>query len=287
MIALVASSVFLTVLLSSTHGFETSLKFGANNESYVLMTADLSPASEEITVCSWIKRMSDHRKDWQYWLSYVTKNNAWEMALTDVGQFYFLQDLTRNFNPSSRTIDVWHHLCASWSFANHTTFVYVDGELVASKKTWPNRKLSSPGSLMLGQFHTGLGGEKIEEDAFFGGELYDFNIYSKQLSSADVGDIFNQSRCSSFSQSFEDDILLSWEDVLKEERHGDVTESLLDCPTVWNILYNEKFFTKKINQDILDDLEKVREILREFEGHHVDEELIQHLKKHHDIESDY
>lgn len=39
----------------------------------------------------------------------------------------------------------------------------VDGELVTSKETWPNRKLSTPGSFMLSQFYTGLGGEKIEK----------------------------------------------------------------------------------------------------------------------------
>jgi hypothetical protein len=62
-IALLVLSVFLTAVIPTVHGFETSLKFGANNESYVLMMSDLSPASEEITVCSWVKRMSSHRSD--------------------------------------------------------------------------------------------------------------------------------------------------------------------------------------------------------------------------------
>jgi hypothetical protein len=137
---------------------------------------------------------------------------------------------------------------------------------------------------MLGQFHVGFGGGKIEENAHFGGELYDFNIYSKQLNGADVKAIYGQGRCSSYSQTFEDNRFLRWEDVLREERHGDVTEELLDCPSIWDILYNEKLFDRVIDIDLIKDLKEVRDILNEFEGHKIDKKFIEHLKRHHEIE---
>lgn len=283
MISLLLLSILLTGALPTTHGFETALQFGANNESYVMMMSDLSAASEEMTVCSWVKRMSNHRESWQYWLSYVTRSNAFELCMSDVGQFYFLQDLTRNYSPDRHTVGEWHHLCATWGYDNHTTAIYYDGEMVGTKSTWADRKLKSPGSLMLGQFHWGFRGGKIEDKAYFGGELYDFNIYSKQFDSEEIKEIFNQGRCNSHVQSFEDLKVIRWEDVLGEERHGNVTEALLDCPSIWNILYTEELLDRVIDEDLIQDLKEVKDILNEFKDHKIDEKLIEHLKRHHNI----
>ena len=287
MLLLALLPVLLTTAHSCGHEFKTALKFGANNESYVLMTADLSPAREEITVCSWVRRMSDHRSSWQYWLSYATKNNGYELCLSDVGEFYFLQDLTYNNSPHRHTIDEWHHICTTWGFADHTTHIYYDGELVGTKSTWTDRKLFSPGSLMLGQFHVGYGGKKIEEDAYFGGELHDLNIYSRELTDSEVRDICAKGRCSSYSKTFGGDRFLRGEDFLQQKRHGNVTEVLLDCPSVWDVLYNEKFFEREISRNLIEDLDKLKNFLQEFEGHKMDTKLIEHLKKYHEIEADY
>ena len=281
--------VVLSVIFTTVHstGLETALQFGANNNSYVLLMPDLTPARDEVTVCSWVKRMSNHRDSWQFWLSFATRKNAYELNLSDVGNLYFLQDLTYNTLPNETltTIDEWHHICATWGFSNHTTFIYFDGELAGTKSTWPDRKLRNPGSLMLGQFHSGYGGGKIEENGYFGGQLYDLNIYSKQLTGVQIKDMFDQNRCSSNMnmQTFGKERIIQWKEILKEEKHGNVTEVLLDCASGWDVLYKDEFYNKEISENLIEDLETLKDLLQEFEGYKIDRKLIEHMKKHHDV----
>ena len=81
---------------------------------------------------------------------------------------------------------------------------------------------------MLGQIHYSYGGGDINSPNYFGGELYDTNIWSIQMTSSQVKEMFTQGRCSDYSLSFKDNSFLSWEDILLIERQGEVTERELE-----------------------------------------------------------
>ena len=123
-------------------------------------------------------------------------------------------------------------MCFTWSFTTRTRNVYYDGQQIGTDGTRGRRKLNVPGTLLLGQLLEYDGVENIENGYYFGGELFDTNIFSTQLSAGQVKKMFTQGRCGNYSQTFAEDIFLSWRDILRKERTGNVTEvQLEECDT--------------------------------------------------------
>ena len=220
--------------LATSHTLSyTSLTFGKDATSYILMQPDLTPIQEEFSICAWIKRMSDHLDEAQYWLSYVTTTNIDEVVISDGGQFWLFRKET-SFRPSSLTTGVWHHICITFSYSDLTKRVYYDGVLIKSDITPSGRTLNVPGSLMFGQLHHQYGGGKILDCCYFGGTMFGTTIYSTELSSDQIQEMYTQGRCAGDSKdSLTDVTFLSWQDILKEERHGNVVEEELEegCDT--------------------------------------------------------
>ena len=115
--------------------------------------------------------------------------------------------------------------------------------------------------------------------------MYDLNVYKTPLSSRQVREMFEEGRCSNYSQMFGESNVVSWREVLREKRHGNIDEIRLDCPrdesdSVWDFLYDDEFYDKVISEDLLKNLTIFRH-LEKFEGQEIDDKLIKHLKKHH------
>ena len=149
---------------------------------------------------------------------------------------------------------------------------------------------------MLGQYHKVYGGRWIQGNCYFGGELYDMNIFSTQLSAEQVKEMYSQGRCANYSQTFGQETFLRWKDVLLQERHGNVTDvEMSECdhthPTEedttdgvekkWQFLRGTNFYNKVVSEELISDIRARLELLGEFRNHSIDDPLVAHLEKHH------
>ena len=279
----------------------TSLRFGKDNTSYILIEEDMSPLKKEISICSWIKRMRDDWDDTQIWLSYGVSASAYEIVFSDMGLTLFLNHRTQYTEPT-RTTGEWHSMCLTWSFTTRTKNVYYDGQQIGTEGTRGRRTLIVPGTLLPGQLLEYDGVENIENGYYFGGELFDTNIFSTQLSAGQVKEMFTRGRCGNYSQTFAEDIFLSWRDILRKERTGNVTEvQLEECDTdhthpeeeeeredrsdknsgTWDFLRETTLYNKIISEELLKDMKTRLNLIREFRNHTIDDPLIRHFEKHH------
>ena len=231
--------LIVALQLISTHDItHTALKFSSTG--YILMMPDMSPLRDALTICSWVKRMSNHYSTAQYWLSYVASANHNEILITDTARSFLFGDWINPDRPPSRTTNEWHQICTTWGYSTKTKNVFYDGKQIGTERTG-ERKPRISGSLMLGQYQTGYGGESIHSAHYFAGELYNTNIWSFQMTSSQVKEMFTQGRCSNYSLNFKDNSFLSWEDILLKDRQGGVTEiELEECDTTHHHLEEEE-----------------------------------------------
>jgi len=277
---------------------DTALQFGT--DGYILIDQDLGPLHEALTACSWVKRMRNENI-YQYWLSYGVNSNIYELGLTDMAYNYMFLDET-SFTRPTETTGEWHSICFTWSYSTRTKLVYFDGKQIGTGKTPSGRKLDVQGTLLLGQLHANYGVGAINSVYYFGGELYDTNIYSSQLSASEVENMFTRGRCGNYSQTFGDKILISWQEILQENRQGSVSDVELDeCDTnhthpeeeketesrahhdsgKWDFLRGRNFYNKIISEDFFDDMIGRLDLIAQFTNHTIDDALILHLDKHH------
>ena len=115
--------------------------------------------------------------------------------------------------------------------------------------------------------------------------------------------MFTQGRCGNYSQTFGEDIFLSWTDILQKGRTGNVTEvQLEECDTdhthseeeeeeredrsgknseTWDFLKETTLYNKIISEELLNDMKTRLNLISEFRYHTIDDPLISHLEKHH------
>ena len=62
-------SLLLTTVL--THNQHTALRFGDDLSSYIMIAPDMSPLEEAVSVCSWIKQLSQTSREGA-WIHYKT-----------------------------------------------------------------------------------------------------------------------------------------------------------------------------------------------------------------------
>ena len=256
-------------------------------------TVDFSAMEEAFTICSWVRRMSNHHGNRQDWVTYVgSSQGRAEIIISDAAYSHLLVDITTYTQPTL-TVGNWNHMCHTFSYSTRTKRVFYNGEQIGQETTPAGRKLDRTGSLMFGNYHY-RGGRANTGGHHFGGELYDTNFLSIELSAGQIKEMYNEGRCSNYSQTFADNTVLSWEDILDQQRTGSVTEiSLGACnhthpteesteeSTVWEFLRGKEFYNLLITEEMLSKTEERFEILGEFTNHTIDDALILHLEKHH------
>ena len=276
----------------------TALKFGKDAGSYIHMgTVNLSAMEEAFTICSWVRRMSNHNGNRQDWVTYWgSSQGEAEIIISDSAYSYLFYDITSYTQPTL-TIGIWNHMCYTFSHSTRTKRVFYNGEQIGQETTPAGRKLDRTGSLMFGTWHYG-DGRAYTGSYYFGGELYDTNFLSIELSADQIREMYNEGRCFNFSQTFADNIVLAWKDILDQRRTGTVTEiSLEACShthpteesteesteenTVWDFLRGKEFYNFLITEEMLSKTEERFAILGEFTNHTIDDALILHLEKHH------
>ena len=202
------------------------LKFGKTLQDYIMFRPNMSPLTEQFSICSWVKKL---RVDgFPFWLSYATSGDI-EIKLNDNGYSGLFDDRFFNnigelgINPGS-----WYHYCMVWSLSSGMADIYYDGTKAGSVSTPAERVLGTGGALVLGQYQRGFGmiDNRRGNRYAFGGEISKLNIYSKKLSAEEVRNMHQAGICSDVEKIHGENRAVTWESVILQTRRGNV--QLLD-----------------------------------------------------------
>ena len=223
----------------------TALSFGHNLQSYMMLKLDMEPVKEAISVCSWVKKKTaDSTHD--AWFTYNAPSKINEILIA--GRIRGWAIILSNHLDNSQAVPTneWHHVCITWSFQSKKSILYFDGRAIREKASGSNT-LTMGGTMAIGQYHKHADMQAdFHSSHSFGGELLKMNIYKRQLTAQEVGEMFSSGMCSNFEDTLVADVFLSWETILHAtERHGTITDVSISCPgDHWNVLYFTDFYNK-------------------------------------------
>ena len=214
MLTLVISILLFALPTSGTEDTFTALSFGKTTEDYIQFTpADMTPFASSFTSCMWINRQHDAR--FPVVLHYLQEGST--IILGSNGHFNYVMSVELPLEERFPGKNQWFHYCVAWSRGG-TQRVYINGEEVGSKSA---SRSSLP---MGGEICIGLNAESSKSSSFtFGGKLYKLNLFSEVLSSSQIRSMSEAGMCAPVELQFESRTL-TWEQILTEQRFGDVTE---------------------------------------------------------------
>ena len=213
MLALAISLLLFAVLTSGTEDTFTALSFGKTTEDYIQFTpADMTPFASSFTSCMWIN--NQHDASHPIVLHY--HQGVDRIVLGSKGYFNRIMSVDLPLRERFPGKNQWFHYCVSWSRGG-TLRVYLNGEEVGSKS-------ASSSSLAMGG-EIALGNHRNSRQSYFvfGGQLYKLNMFSEVLSSSQIRSMSEAGMCAPVELQFESRTL-TWEQILTEQRFGDVTE---------------------------------------------------------------
>ena len=257
------------------------LQFGFTNQDYVLFKTRMDPLEESYTLCGWVKKR--YADTWKCWFAYSTPNDHDEIRSTDNGHFHTQgtnADMTRKVTVE---LGVWTHWCYTWSFSTRTTKVYHNGQLLGSVTTPSGKKVDVEGYVVLGNEFNAYG----EDFGFpFGGDLFKVNVFDKELDASQVKAMADAGLCSDVEEQYGRSRFLKWEDLLLEEKTGNVKEIDVGCyPEVdeeesnsteececeqesfsrWDLLKSDTYFNKTVTAEMVEQLKESWEVLGKLE----------------------
>ena len=197
------------------------LKFvESSNSAYIGRRPDMEPLRDELSVCAWIKKLRSG--DNAIWFDYNMSGEGDAMCISDteywncmINQCTFVYK-----NRVSVTIGTWHHHCSTWRRSTGTHRVYHNGVMI-EERTTPG------GTLKLGGY-LAIGNEAYPGTAWqFGGEMTKLNVFSKELTAAEVRAMKDAGIFSSIERNHEEDRYFKWEDILTWERGGTIRERIM------------------------------------------------------------
>ena len=194
-----------------------ALRFGDSNSDYVSFQHDMSPFRESLTLCTWIKRVSTSASKpvvLDYWTS------TYEILIGAAGHYNRVVDDTGLDSLQSKfthPVGSWFSYCISWSLESRTIKLYLNGNLIGTDLTSSGRSLTMGGTLWFNRLNNGASVH------MFGGELFQFNMYSAVLSDSSIKRIADGGLCYDLSE-FDGIRALSWDRIFTKSRSGNVRE---------------------------------------------------------------
>ena len=162
---------------------------------------------------------------------------------------------------------------------------------IGSKTTPSGRKLDLDGYIVLGNEFDSYGGGFQDHQAF-DGELFKVNVFDKELEASEVKEMADGGMCSQVEEKYGRSRYLKWEDLLLEEKSGNVTEIDVGChPEVknkdeeeennstedcncepgngtsfsrWDLLREEKFYNKTVTLELVEEIKEGWNILGNY-----------------------
>ena len=257
------------------------LKFGKTNQDYVLFKPRMEPVEEAYSLCGWVKKILSGGS--MYWFAYGTSSDANEIHTTANGYFYTLSTRVDVRSKVTEQLGTWRHVCLTWSLTTRAASMYYDGLLIGSVTTPSGKKLGLDGYIVLGNEFNSYGSNF---NLPFGGELFKANLFDKELSAAEVKEMADGGLCSEVEEKYGRSRYLKWEDMLLEEKSGNVTEIDVGCTpelkqedkeeasisedcecedgttlSRWDLLRGDKFFNKTVTVELVEELKETWDIL--------------------------
>ena len=216
MITFTVTLSLVCALATSADGLKVpALSFGRTKEDYVQFSINDSMTEKflsKFTVCMWMKKLHDasHSIVFIYYPGNVIVGDNGYHNEVNADKL----DLSGKFPEAKK----WFHYCMSW-VAGGTQRVYVNGVELGNMDTEPMH-LTAEGRIALGNQ------VKYPKEAnyVFGGQLYKLNWFSEILTSNEVKRMFEEGMCSTNEQTLSTHRELKWEQILTEDRTGNVTE---------------------------------------------------------------
>ena len=258
--------LFLVVILcvvghcTGSERYFNALHFGTSSSDYVSFNPDMSAFQESLSVCAWIKRI--YGSSYPTVLNYYHSSFGWEVMITANGYYTRVVGDSGLDNYRSRFTTPagrWFHLCLTWAKSTTTSKLYLDGVLVGTDST-TSRSLYTGGTVYLGKLHPS---SSSSSNYRFGGEVFNLNIFSEELSATEIKKAAQEGLCSGSLQDLESRVL-KWEDILAKPRSGSVTNVSI-CALVKE-LYGELNVTKVRLATTETDLESTKEELAAVNG---------------------
>ncbi|XP_076871605.1 neuronal pentraxin-1-like [Brachyhypopomus gauderio] len=165
------------------------------------------PEMYAFTLCLWIKSNASPGVGTPF--SYAVPGQANELVLIEWGNNpmeILINDKVAKL-PFLINDGKWHHICITWTTRDGVWEAFQDGILRGNGENLaPYHPIKPHGVLVLGQEQDTLGGGFDATQAFVG-ELANFNVWDKKLSSADI---YNLATCNSKAQSGN---VMSWSET--------------------------------------------------------------------------
>ena len=241
----------------------TALRFNNDGNSYISFSPDISPMTQSFSICLWIKKLQSGL----YPCAFAYNYN--EILIGDSGYYNRVfgsssldGQLTSKFTTPQGS---WYFYCSTWSLASRTNRIYHNGELVGTQTTNSGRTLQTGQTLILGNYSPGPSGNE------FGGEMYNLNIYSRELTASEVASLSENGLCTLIPESLEDYRKIKWEEILKLSRSGTVQDIDIDtgngCEGNVEVLQFLLQKTKEEKGAVELSLNRTLENLSELQGH--------------------
>ena len=200
-------------------GDALSLEFGEEQTSYIEYYPDMSPFSSAMSVCAWIKKL--RQSDDTIWFGYckgeVGKD---EIVISDSGWYnYWFGGNAQWIHDLKVEHGEWYHHCTTWSHKSNSLRVYHNGKVIKEASGNP---VPVDGNLVIGNDCKDGGNKGDPMRHPFGGELTKLNVYSKELTVSEVKAMSDGGIGSCVEKTHGEDRRISWEDILKEKRYGNV-----------------------------------------------------------------
>ena len=219
------SIIFILVLLSaiscgtSTRPEYTGLRFGQTMEDYIqLSDGIMDNSTTRFSLCTWI------RKRFTGSLYPIVLHNYYNIFLGDNGYHNSVAGTYFNLQSKyNRALGTWFHVCMTWSNEDSRTRVYLDGHLIGTSGVTERSELQRGREVCLGNFAV-----YKRSDYVFGGDMFKLNIYNRVLTEEEIKNMAAD-MCSCEEENLASIKVLSWEDVVTNERSGNVTEIPTRC----------------------------------------------------------
>ena len=200
----------------------TALHFGTSGNDYIGFNFNMAPFQDSFSICTWMKRVdssTSYPEVFNYHASgsneiLITSNGARNQVVSDT-------DLNNKQSLLTTPVGSWFSYCITWSLTSRSTNLYLNGNLIGTGTTPSGRTLNMGGTLFFNRLSYSTSSSHI-----FGGQIYQFNIFSEALSSADVKKIAEGGLCMDLSE-FSATRALRWEHILSQSRSGSVSEFMM------------------------------------------------------------
>ena len=230
LLALVSLSIQGPILAAA----DKALNFGATANDYMKYYPNMTPFANAFSACTWVMKGRVPPSIWHapIILDYHPNpvHNVHELLMTDNGGFNRLFNGVQfdgNLGSSfSSPVGTWFHYCVTWSSASKMQRIYYNGAEVGAAATPNGRTLTPDGVATMGNRRD------IHSSYPFGGKISKFNIFSREMSAADVKAMSDAGVCSNIEKKrFGDVRALTWEYILDQPKTGNVVAENVDmCP---------------------------------------------------------